>query len=182
MGGGRASARETASRVVAGAVAKLLLNQSGIRVLAYVSRVGDILLDKSYKDIDLESIDDNIVRCPDGEVAEKMIKRIEEVRSDGDTIGGVVTGIALNVPSGLGEPVFDKLHADLGKAMLSIGAVKGFEYGSGFEGVGMKGSECNDRPYLQLVDGEEEEAAPPRPSPMGRENPRYRPPLCIYLY
>jgi len=143
-GGGRYSARETACRVVGGAIAKTLLAQQDIKVHSYVSQVGDIKLDKCHEDMDLNTIDDNIVRCPDQEMAKKMIKRIEEVRKDGDTIGGVVTGILTGVPAGLGEPVFDKLHADLGKAMLSIPAVKAFDCGWGFEGIGMKGSEFND--------------------------------------
>lgn len=141
-GGGRSSARETASRVVAGAIAKQVL--SNIKINAYVSSVGDIFLKKPYQDLDLDNIENNIVRCPDSEVAEEMIARIQEIRKQGDTIGGTVTCIIKNVPVGLGEPVFDKLHANLGKAMLSINAVKGFEYGSGFCGAKMKGSEHND--------------------------------------
>ncbi len=143
-GGGRYSARETACRVVAGAVASQILIAEKIKVYAYVSQVGDIKLDKCHDDLDLKSIDDNILRCPDQEVAKKMISRIEEVRKEGDTIGGIVSGIITGVPIGLGEPVFDKLHADLGKAMLSINAVKGFDCGFAFEGLGMKGSEFND--------------------------------------
>lgn len=143
-GGGRASARETISRVVAGVIAKMILKRFDIIIYAYTSQVGDIKLGKYYNDLDLTRIDDNIIRCPDKETAEKMIKQIEEVKKEGDTIGGVVTGVIQNVPAGLGEPVFDKLHADLGKAMLSIPAAKGFEYGSGFEGVEMKGSVHND--------------------------------------
>ncbi len=141
-GGGRSSARETASRVVAGAIAKQML--SNIKINAYVSSVGDIFLVKPYQDLDLDNTENNIVRCPDDTIAEQMITRIQEIRKQGDTIGGTVTCVIKNVPVGLGEPVFDKLHADLGKAMLSINAVKGFEYGSGFCGANMKGSEHND--------------------------------------
>lgn len=143
-GGGRSSARETASRVVAGAIAKLILKQYGISVWAYVSQVGEIKLNKHYSEIDPDVIEQNIVRCPEESTAQNMINEIERVRKAGDTIGGIITGIAEGVPVGLGEPVFDKLHADIGKAMLSINAVKGFEYGSGFEGVRMKGSQHND--------------------------------------
>lgn len=143
-GGGRSSARETAARVAAGAVAKLLLQQAGVQCSAYVSQVGDIVLDKPYSELDLRRIEDTPVRCPDPDAAERMIQLIREVRKDGDTIGGVVTGVITGVPVGLGEPVFDRLHADLGKAMLSINACKGFEYGSGFGGVSMRGSAHND--------------------------------------
>ena len=141
-GGGRSSARETASRVVAGAIAKQVL--SDIKINAFVSSVGDIFLKKPYQDLDLNNTENNMVRCPDNAVAEQMISRIQEIRKQGDTIGGTVTCVIKNVPIGLGEPVFDKLHAELGKAMLSINAVKGFEYGSGFCGANMKGSEHND--------------------------------------
>jgi chorismate synthase len=141
-GGGRSSARETAARVVAGAVAKQLLK--GISVQAYVSAVGNLKLDIPYQQLDLASAEQNIVRCPDVAMAEKMEAYIKEIRKQGDTVGGVVSCVIKNVPIGLGEPVFDKLHAELGKAMLSINAVKGFEYGSGFEGAAMKGSEHND--------------------------------------
>lgn len=144
-GGGRASARETVSRVVAGAIAKLILKQSGILIQAYTSQVGEIKLMKHYSTLDLTNTHENIVRCPDPLIAETMIQRIEQVRKEGDTIGGVISCVITGVQPGLGEPVFDKLHADLGKAMLSINAVKGFEYGSGFEGVAMKGSEHNDQ-------------------------------------
>jgi len=147
-GGGRSSARETAARVAAGAVAKMLLDQSGISVQAFVSRVGDIRT-PDYRQLDLSRTEDNIVRCPDPETAEKMIALIDQVRLNRDTIGGVVTGVIRNVPPGLGEPVFDKLHAELGKAMLSINAVKGFEYGSGFEGTGLRGSQHNDEFYVE---------------------------------
>lgn len=141
-GGGRSSARETACRVVAGAIAKQLLKD--IKIHAFVSSVGDIFLEKPYQELDFNLIESNIVRCPDKVVAEQMINRIKEIRKEGDTIGGTVTCVIQNVPAGLGEPVFDKLHAELGKAMLSINAVKGFEYGSGFCGAKMKGSEHND--------------------------------------
>jgi len=141
-GGGRSSARETASRVVAGAVAKQFLKD--IKINAFTSSVGDIFIDKPYQDLDFNAIESNIVRCPDTAKAEVMIARIKEIRKQGDTIGGTVTCVLQNVPVGLGEPVFDRLHAELGKAMLSINAVKGFEYGSGFCGAKMKGSEHND--------------------------------------
>ncbi len=141
-GGGRSSARETAARVVAGALAKQLLK--GISIQAYVSSVGNLVLDIPYQQLDLASAEDNIVRCPDAATAKKMEAYIKEVRKEGDTVGGVVSCVLKNVPVGLGEPVFDKLHAELGKAMLSINAVKGFEYGSGFGGAVMKGSEHND--------------------------------------
>lgn len=143
-GGGRSSARETVSRVVAGAIAKLILKQSGITIRAYTSQVGDIKLLKNYHDLDLSKTDLSNVRCPDELIAETMIQRIEQARKAGDTVGGVISCVIKGTPAGLGEPVFDKLHADLGKAMLSINAVKGFEYGSGFEGTKMKGSEHND--------------------------------------
>lgn len=143
-GGGRSSARETAARVVAGAIAKLLLAQQGIAVSAYVSQVGEVKLDKPYQELDLTQTENNIVRCPDSSVANEMIRLIETVRKEGDTIGGVISCVAKGVPAGLGEPVFDKLHADLGKAMLGINAVKGFEFGSGFAGTTMRGSQHND--------------------------------------
>jgi chorismate synthase len=143
-GGGRSSARETASRVVAGAIAKQLIAHAGIELCSYVSQVGDLILDKTYDQLDLSQIDDNEVRCPDQEMAATMRAKIDGIRKAGDTIGGVVTAVLKNVPVGLGDPVFDKLHADLGKAMLSINAVKAFEYGSGFAGVTLKGSEHND--------------------------------------
>lgn len=142
-GGGRSSARETAARVAAGAVAKLLLKKSGIEITAFVSQVGDLKANH-YTQLDLSKTESNIVRCPDPVLAEKMIALIDQVRLDRDTIGGAVTCVIKNTPVGLGEPVFDKLHAELGKAMLSINAVKGFEYGSGFEGVTMRGSAHND--------------------------------------
>lgn len=148
-GGGRSSARETAARVAAGAIAKLLLQTLGVEIQAYVSQVGSIILDKPYQELDLSQTENNIIRCPDPELAEKMIEYIKEIRKQGDTIGGVVSAVARQVPVGLGEPVFDKLHAELGKAMLSINAVKGFEYGSGFAGVTLKGSEHNDLFYQE---------------------------------
>ncbi|MFC0262450.1 chorismate synthase [Fontibacter flavus] len=143
-GGGRSSARETAARVAAGAIAKMMLRHYGISVQAYVSQVGDLKLEKSYQELNLDLTEENIVRCPDSEMAEKMIDFIDEVRKSRDTVGGIVSCVAKGVPAGLGEPVFDRLHAELGKAMLSINAVKGFEYGSGFEGVKMRGSQHND--------------------------------------
>lgn len=143
-GGGRSSARETAARVAAGALAKQLLQEYGVSIHAYVSQVGDIQLKKSYQEIDIQLIESNPVRCPDVEIAAQMEQLIRDVRKDGDTIGGVVTAFVTGTPVGLGEPVFDKLHADLGKAMLSINACKGFEYGSGFEGVSLRGSAHND--------------------------------------
>ncbi|PRY16291.1 chorismate synthase [Pontibacter ummariensis] len=146
-GGGRSSARETVARVAAGALAAKMLQQQGISIQAYVSQVGKIKLQKPYTELDLSQIDSNIVRCPDGATASRMIGLIEEVRDSLDTIGGVVSCVIKGVPVGLGEPVFDKLHAEMGKAMLSINAVKGFECGSGFEGVKMRGSEHNDQFY-----------------------------------
>lgn len=148
-GGGRSSARETAARVAAGAIAKLLLSHYGIQINAYVSQVGSLVLEKPYQALNFDEIENNIVRCPDPVLAEKMIDFIDQVRKDRDTVGGVVSCVAQHVPAGLGEPVFDKLHAELGKAMLSINAVKGFEYGSGFEGVAMRGSEHNDLFYQE---------------------------------
>ena len=141
-GGGRSSARETASRVAAGAIASQLLG--AIAITGYVSSVGDLTLEKPYQKLDFNTVDSNVVRCPDAEMASKMIAKIKEVKKQGDTIGGIITCVIQNVPVGLGEPVFDKLHAQLGKAMLSINAVKGFEFGSGFKGATMNGSEHND--------------------------------------
>ena len=141
-GGGRTSARETACRVAAGSIAKQLLKD--IKINAFVSSVGTICIDKPYKELDFSAIENNIVRCPDEEIAHKMISKIEEIKKEGDTIGGTIMCVLRNVPVGLGEPVFDKLHAQLGKAMLSINAVKGFEYGVGFSSTKMKGSEHND--------------------------------------
>lgn len=146
-GGGRSSARETAARVAAGAIAKLFLRQQGVSIQAYVNQVGALKLEKDYKRLDLSQTEQNIVRCPDEEMAEKMIELIKAVRKDGDTIGGVVKCVIKGCPVGLGDPAFDKLHADLAKAMLSINAAKGFEYGSGFEGVTMRGSKHNDAFY-----------------------------------
>lgn len=143
-GGGRSSARETAARVAAGAIAKQLLSKEGVEVMSYVSKVGHLQLDKPYQSLDLSKVEDNIVRCPDAAMAEQMIELIQNIKKQGDTIGGCITGVIKGVPVGLGEPAFDKLHADLGKAMLSINAVKGFEYGSGFAGTDLKGSEHND--------------------------------------
>jgi chorismate synthase len=143
-GGGRSSARETAARVAAGSIAKQLLATKGISFHAFVSQVGDLTLNKPYQEMNLDLAEENIVRCPDPEMAEKMIELIDSVRLDRDTIGGVITCVIKNTPVGLGEPVFDRLHAELGKAMLSINAVKGFEYGSGFDGVKMRGSQHND--------------------------------------
>ncbi len=143
-GGGRASARETAVRVVAGALAKQFLAKHNIFVNAYVIRIGDVEYEDRDVAHDIVNIEESLVRCPDPKVSEQMIKHIEKVKEEGDSIGGVVKCIVKNVKPGLGSPVFDKLHADLGKAMLSINAVKGFEYGSGFEGSKMKGSEHND--------------------------------------
>ncbi|EAR12509.1 chorismate synthase [Polaribacter irgensii 23-P] len=141
-GGGRSSARETANWVVAGALAKQLI--SSIQINAFTSSVGEISLDIPYQELDFTKTESNIVRCPDDASAERMITKIKEIRKAGDTIGGIITCVAQNVPVGLGEPIFHKLHAELGKAMLSINAVKGFEFGSGFSGSKMKGSEHND--------------------------------------
>ncbi len=143
-GGGRSSARETVSRVVGGALAKMALRQVGITVEAYTQQVGGVSLGGSYKDYDLSLRETNPVRCPDPETAQRMASLIEEVKREGDTIGGVVAGVIRHCPVGLGDPVFGKLHARLGGAMLSINAVKGFEYGRGFQGVGERGSEQND--------------------------------------
>ena len=141
-GGGRSSARETASRVVAGAIAKQYIKD--IQITAYVSSVGTIALDKSYQDLDLTLVDSNAVRCPDAKSADAMETYIKQIKKQGDTVGGTISCVIKNVPVGLGEPVFDKLHAELGKAMLSINAVKGFEFGSGFAGSQMTGSQHND--------------------------------------
>ena len=143
-GGGRSSARITISRCVGGALAKLALRPLGITIQAYVSQVGDIALDRDYHHYDLSQTESNIVRCPDPETAKAMERLIMEVKNQGDTIGGVITCVVKGCPTGLGEPEFDKLHAALGHAMLSINAVKGFEYGEGFSGVGQRGSEQND--------------------------------------
>ena len=143
-GGGRSSARVTISRCVAGALAKLALRQLGMEITAYTSQVGTITLDRDYKKYDLTLVESNAVRCPDAEKAAEMIRLIEEVKAQGDTIGGVITCVVKGCPAGLGEPEFGKLHAMLGAAMLSINAVKGFEYGEGFAGVTQRGSEQND--------------------------------------
>ena len=148
-GGGRSSARETAARVAAGAIAKLLLKEKGIEIFAHVTAVGQINAPNFNSNNLAEALairEDNIVRCADPATANQMIDFIDSIRKDGDTVGGKIGCIIKNCPVGLGEPVFDKLHADLGKAMLSINAVHGFEYGSGFAGSEMKGSEHNDRP------------------------------------
>ncbi|MCQ2196060.1 MAG: chorismate synthase [Bacteroidaceae bacterium] len=143
-GGGRSSARETISRVVAGALAKLALKQLGISIQAYTEQVGSIALTGSYKDYDLSLTETNDVRCPDPAKAEEMAQLITQVKADGDTIGGIISCVIKGCPVGLGEPAFGKLHAALGSAMLSINAVKGFEYGRGFAGVCQRGSEQND--------------------------------------
>lgn len=141
-GGGRSSARETVSRVVGGAIARHIIPD--VNIDAFVSSVGDIFIDKPYQQLDFSLTETNAVRCPDTVTAQKMEQMIREVRKDGDTVGGTITCVIKNVPAGWGEPVFDKLHAELGKAMLSINAVKGFEFGSGFCGARMRGSEHND--------------------------------------
>jgi len=143
-GGGRSSARETIARVVAGAVARIILRKAGVTVNAYVSRVGDIEVERSYRELDLSSTDASIVRCPDPESASRMVELIENAGKNHDTLGGVITCVVTGVPAGWGDPVFNKLHADLGFAMLGINAVKGFEYGSGFDGSRFRGSEHND--------------------------------------
>lgn len=143
-GGGRSSARETIARCVGGALAKLALRQIGVSFYAYTSQVGDIKLGHDYTHYDLSRIEDNPVRCPDAEKAQEMEQLISEVKSKGDTIGGIITGVIKGCPIGLGEPIFGKLHAALGASMLSINAVKGFEYGAGFAGVEQRGSEQND--------------------------------------
>lgn len=152
-GGGRSSARETAARVAAGAVAKLLLAQAGVRIQAGVTQVGNIVLTKPMASINWEEAEQNLVRCPDPAIASEMETLIQETKKKGDTVGGKISCYIENCPVGLGDPVFDKLHADLGKAMLSINAVKGFEYGSGFASVGMNGSEHNDSWVQDESDG-----------------------------
>jgi len=144
-GGGRASARETASRVVGGAIAKLILLQNGINITGFVSQIGEIATDFSFNEFDAKKIESSPVRCPDPVKSKKMVELINQLKKEGDTIGGVITCFIDDVPAGLGEPVFDKLHADLAKAMMSINAVKGFEYGSGFSSTMMRGSEHNDK-------------------------------------
>ncbi len=148
-GGGRSSARETAARVAAGAVAKLLMRPAGVTIQAYVSQVGTLKLETPYQELNLALAEENAVRCPDPDVAQRMFDFIDETRKRGDSVGGVITGVIRGCPVGLGEPVFDKLHAELGKAMLSINAVKGFEYGSGFAGVELYGSEHNDEYFVE---------------------------------
>ena len=143
-GGGRSSARETIARVVAGALAMQALSQIGVTVTAYTSQVGNIALDNDYRHYDLSAIESNDVRCPDADAAARMHELIRQVQADGDTIGGTVTCVVKGVPVGLGEPVFDKLHARLAYAMMSINAAKGFDYGMGFDGVGNRGSQMND--------------------------------------
>tara|TARA_Y100000816_G_scaffold160493_1_gene114755 strand:- start:540 stop:1607 length:1068 start_codon:yes stop_codon:yes gene_type:complete len=143
-GGGRSSARETANWVAAGSIAKQILSKTKIKISAYVSQVGSLKLKKNYKLLDLNKIENNIVRCPDIEYSKKFIEIIDDARKNLDTIGGVITCVIEGCPVGIGEPIFGKLHAELGRAMLSINAVKGFEYGSGFKGVEMFGSEHND--------------------------------------
>ena len=144
-GGGRSSARETANWVAAGAIAKKILEDLGIEINAYVSRVGKLEMDTNYKSLNLKNTESNIVRCPDKNFANKFIEIIDEARKKRDTVGGVISCIISGCPVGIGEPIFGKLHAELGKAMLSINAVKGFEYGSGFKGSEMYGSEHNDQ-------------------------------------
>lgn len=148
-GGGRSSARETACRVVGGAFAKLMLRNIGVEFSAYVSQVGGLVLSNTPSWYDQSLVEANPVRCPDPKMAVNMEELIKKVRKDGDTIGGVVSCYIKGVPVGLGEPVFDKLHADIGKAMLSINAVKGFEFGSGFAGVTLRGTAHNDRMNMQ---------------------------------
>ncbi|MFW9598654.1 MAG: chorismate synthase [Paludibacter sp.] len=150
-GGGRSSARETAGRVVAGAVAKLVLKSMGVSINAYTSQVGPIAMSLSMDEVDLSKIETNIVRCPQTEVADKMIDYIHELKKDGDSTGGIISCIVKGVPLGWGEPIFDKLQARLAAAMLSINASHGFDYGKGFEGVAMKGSEMND-PFVKEGD------------------------------
>jgi chorismate synthase len=144
-GGGRSSARETAARVIAGGIAKLFLKKEGVTINAFVSKVGEISLIKNYTELNLDDAEKNSIRCPDETTAKKMIAFIEEIKKEGDSVGGIISCVIRNTSFGLGEPVFDKLHADLGKAMLSINAVHGFEYGSGFAGVQKKGSQLNDK-------------------------------------
>lgn len=151
-GGGRTSARETIARVVGGAFAKLALRRLGISITAYTSQVGHIALSGTYADLDLSLVENNPVRCPDEKVAAEMAKLIAEVKAEGDTIGGIISCVVKGCPPGLGEPVFGKLHARLGAAMLSINAVKGFEYGAGFAGVTQRGSEQNDV-FVRRSDG-----------------------------
>lgn len=148
-GGGRSSARETAARVAAGAVAKLFLMKQGISVQAYVSSIGEVVMEQSYMELDLSMTENNPVRCPDPVVAEQMEALVRQVRKEGDSVGGTITCVVKGCPAGLGEPVFDRLHADLGKAILSINACKGFEIGSGFGGSAMRGSAHNDLFFVE---------------------------------
>ena len=148
-GGGRSSARETASRVVAGAIAKLTLKQMGISITAYTSQVGPFAMTQTMEEVDLSAIESNIVRCPQQDVAEKMIEYIHQLKKEGDSTGGIISCIIKGIPVGLGEPIFDKLQARLAFAMLSINASHGFDYGRGFEGVSLKGSEMNDPFYME---------------------------------
>ena len=150
-GGGRSSARETIARVAAGAIAKQILEKKGIKITAFVNQVGNIKLDKHYSQVDFNNIEKNIVRCPDENIAQQMISSIETVKKEGDTLGGTIQCVIQNVEAGLGEPVFNKLQAVLAHAMMSINAVHGFEYGSGFEGATRKGSENNDE--YENIDG-----------------------------
>ncbi len=143
-GGGRASARATAASVAAGAIAQLLLKKSGLTITAYVQQIGKIKLKKKYSELDLNLVDSTLVRCPDAIVAQQMQEEILRAKEEGDSLGGVIHCVIKNVPIGLGEPIFDKLQADLAKAIFSINAVHGFEYGSGFAGSELKGSEHND--------------------------------------
>jgi len=148
MGGGRAIARETIGRVAAGAIAKkILAQQFGVEIVGYVKQVSTMIADIDPDTVTMTDVESNIVRCPDQDIAESMIERIDQARKDGDTLGGIVEAVARNVPVGLGEPVFDKLEADLGKAVLSLPACKGFEVGSGFGGITMTGSQHNDPFY-----------------------------------
>lgn len=151
-GGGRASARETAARVAAGAIAKQLLLKQGIQISAFVTSIGKVKTEKNFDQLDLNKTELSLVRCPDEQAAKEMIALIDTTRKNGDTVGGIVSCVIKNVPVGLGEPVFDKLHADLGKAMLSINAVHGFDYGSGFAGTEMNGSAHNDL-FVKNQDG-----------------------------
>lgn len=148
-GGGRSSARETAARVVAGAVAKLILREKGIDIKAYTSQVGAVALDNDYRKYDLSAIEKNMVRCPDAVKAQQMIELISSLRAEGDSVGGTITCVVSGMPIGVGEPIFDKLQARLAYAMLSINACKGFDYGSGFDNLERKGSEMNDAFCMQ---------------------------------
>ncbi len=150
-GGGRSSARETASRVVGGAIAKLALKQIGVEITAFTSQVGHIAMTQTFETADLSLIEGNNVRCPQPEIAEKMIEYIKELKNDGDSIGGIISCIIKGVPVGWGEPIFDKLQSRLAQSMLSINATHGFDYGRGFEGVSLKGSQMNDS-FIKIDD------------------------------